>query len=239
MSRLILVRHGQASFMADDYDQLSELGVEQCRLLGAYWASHNQRFDRIYVGPRRRHRQSAEAAAEGYRKAGGGLPDFIDAPGLDEFSWGELMEYAKSDLSQQDPHIANLRAAFEDATDRVEKGRTIQHLVEAVTQLWVNGTINRPDIEPWADFQARVHRAVDDMTADTPSGYRAVAFTSGGTVSVTIQRALHLRPEKTLELIWTLRNGAIAEFLYSGDRFNLASFNDAPHLPSPEFWTYR
>ena len=38
MSRLFVIRHGQASFLADDYDQLSPLGEEQGRALGAYWA---------------------------------------------------------------------------------------------------------------------------------------------------------------------------------------------------------
>ena len=35
---IVLVRHGQASFGADDYDRLSALGTEQARLLGQWWA---------------------------------------------------------------------------------------------------------------------------------------------------------------------------------------------------------
>ena len=239
MSKLTLVRHGQASFLADDYDQLSELGVSQCRLLGEYWARHGMNFDRVYCGPRKRHWQSLTAAAETYRKAGGTLPEPEEAPGLDEFSWGELMQYAKDTLSRDDAHIGKLRAAFEDAPDRTEKGRTIQHLVEAVTQLWINGEIEHADIEPWPVFQARVLETIGAMTAEGGSGAKILAFTSGGPVSVTIQRALDTTPEKTLELIWTLRNGAVAEFLYSSRRFSLGSFNDAPHLSTPDLWTYR
>ena len=37
MSRLFLVRHGQASFLSDDYDRLSPLGLEQSRRLGQHW----------------------------------------------------------------------------------------------------------------------------------------------------------------------------------------------------------
>jgi broad specificity phosphatase PhoE len=36
MGTLYLVRHGQASFGADDYDQLSELGRRQSVRLGEY-----------------------------------------------------------------------------------------------------------------------------------------------------------------------------------------------------------
>jgi len=34
MGVVLLVRHGQASFGADDYDVLSETGIEQSRMLG-------------------------------------------------------------------------------------------------------------------------------------------------------------------------------------------------------------
>ena len=36
MGQLLLVRHGQASFGAEDYDVLSETGWEQGRRLGAH-----------------------------------------------------------------------------------------------------------------------------------------------------------------------------------------------------------
>ncbi|MGH9676067.1 MAG: phosphoglycerate mutase family protein, partial [Candidatus Acidiferrum sp.] len=47
MGRLVLVRHGQASFLQQDYDKLSELGEKQSRLLGEYWVRHKTRFDRV------------------------------------------------------------------------------------------------------------------------------------------------------------------------------------------------
>ena len=39
MGQLLLVRHGQASFGADDYDVLSPTGWEQGRRLGAHLAA--------------------------------------------------------------------------------------------------------------------------------------------------------------------------------------------------------
>ncbi len=92
-------------------------------------------------------------------------------------------------------------------------------------------------MEPWPDFAARVVRAIDIMTGD--GGGNVAIFTSGGTVSAALRHALQLEPVKSLELIWTLRNGAITEFLHSNGRFNLGCFNEASHLPTPEYWTYR
>jgi broad specificity phosphatase PhoE len=40
MGNLYLVRHGQASFGAADYDQLSELGQRQSVRLGEYFAGN-------------------------------------------------------------------------------------------------------------------------------------------------------------------------------------------------------
>jgi broad specificity phosphatase PhoE len=34
VGEIVLVRHGQASFEGDNYDQLSAIGVQQARILG-------------------------------------------------------------------------------------------------------------------------------------------------------------------------------------------------------------
>ena len=47
---LLLVRHGQASFGAADYDQLSGRGVEQSRRLGDWLADGGHRFDAREAG---------------------------------------------------------------------------------------------------------------------------------------------------------------------------------------------
>ena len=60
LSSLLLVRHGQASLHAKNYDELSSVGVEQARQLGAAWAERKLVLDALYCGPRRRHRDSVE-----------------------------------------------------------------------------------------------------------------------------------------------------------------------------------
>ena len=59
MRELLLIRHGQASFHAEDYDQLSPLGVQQSSLLGAWFAECGQQPDLVAMGPRVRHRDTA------------------------------------------------------------------------------------------------------------------------------------------------------------------------------------
>jgi hypothetical protein len=66
MGTLYLVRHGQASFGADDYDQLSELGRRQSVRLGEYLArQQGHAFDAVLTGTLRRHAQTWEGIREG------------------------------------------------------------------------------------------------------------------------------------------------------------------------------
>src|SRR5689334_12964523 len=81
MGSLYLVRHGQASFGAADYDQLSAKGHEQCRHLGAYWRERGQRFDAVFTGTLKRHAQSLAGIVEGYAED---LPA-VALPGLNEY----------------------------------------------------------------------------------------------------------------------------------------------------------
>jgi broad specificity phosphatase PhoE len=65
MPTLYLVRHGQASFGAADYDNLSDLGHQQAEQLGRYFQSKNLTFDAAYAGTLCRHAQTFSGIARG------------------------------------------------------------------------------------------------------------------------------------------------------------------------------
>lgn len=240
MSELIVVRHGQASFLSGDYDQLSERGTDQSRRLGTYWAAQDLRPTRLVVGPRRRHLQTAEALVAAMADGGMEAPELIHDDRLDEFDWDGLLKYANSALSAKEEHIAALKDAFESSTDIEVKRRTIQHYMEAVTLAWASETFFETGLETWREFCSRVDVSVRAHTEAAPSGSRVVLVTSGGVAAVTVGRVLALTPEKTLGLVWTLRNGALVEYLFNNDgRVSLSAFNTAPHLPDRAHWTYR
>ena len=79
MGTVHLVRHGQASFGADDYDQLSALGVRQCVRLGEYFRQRGRRFDAVLTGTLKRHAQSLAGIAQGLPD----VPPSLVWPGLD------------------------------------------------------------------------------------------------------------------------------------------------------------
>ena len=53
-----MVRHGQASLFADNYDQLSQKGYQQATTLGHHFKEEGIYFDHAFVGPLQRHHQT-------------------------------------------------------------------------------------------------------------------------------------------------------------------------------------
>ena len=60
MQKITLVRHGQASYGTDNYDQLSPLGHEQAQILGRYFHQIGTQFDAVYTGNMVRHHETAQ-----------------------------------------------------------------------------------------------------------------------------------------------------------------------------------
>ena len=74
MSRIYLIRHGQASYGTDNYDRLSPLGIRQSEKLGNYLAKNNVKFDNIFTGPLLRQRDTMKHFIKQYKAAGNHIP---------------------------------------------------------------------------------------------------------------------------------------------------------------------
>jgi broad specificity phosphatase PhoE len=239
MSHLILVRHGQASFLESNYDKLSAKGELQSRLLGEYWAQHQMKIDRVYTGPRVRQKETARIAGEAYGKTGMPWPDPVVLDAFDEFQAEAVMAQALPQVVEQDGHVRTLHEAFINAEDKEEKFRTFQRVFEIVINRWAQGELSTPEIEAWPEFCDRVQRALKKLVENGNGGQRVAVFSSGGPVGVAMQKALRLSTDATLRAAWMVRNAAYSEFLFSTGRFTLSSYNANPHLVDPLYLTYR
>jgi len=236
MGQITVVRHGQASFLQDDYDKLSALGELQARKLGEYWLARGVRFDRVYYGPARRQSGTGEIVRDCYAKAGAPWPEPVCMPDFDEYPGIEVMRAFLPDLIEKHEDIRLLETEFRTAGEHRVAARAFEKMFQRVTRMWVAGEVESPDVETWGSFCDRVEAGVGKVRAN---GGSAVVFTSGGVMAATVRIALDLSPQRTLELSWAPRNGAYAEFLFSGDRFSIVTFNVHPHLDSPEWLTWR
>jgi broad specificity phosphatase PhoE len=239
MSTLALVRHGQASFFAENYDQLSPLGEQQARLLGEYWVRRGVRFDEVYTGPRARQIETAALAGEAFARAGLAWSDPYTLPELDEHQVDRLIKLAMPQIVSEHPHIEPLHAAYLAADSPRDKHRSFQLMFEQVVMLWVEGRARAAEVEPWHAFSKRVAAGLRKITQGQTRGRGVVAFTSVGAITVSLQIAMNLSDRAAFDLGWRLRNCSVTDFVFTDDRVTLEGFNAYPHLEDPALWTYR
>ncbi len=214
MGQILLVRHGQASFGAEDYDALSPLGFDQGKLLGAALAARGIGVDAVVHGTMRRHRETAEACAE---SAAWAVEPTVD-PGWDEFDFLSVLSVHPHDYSAE-PTKAEFQKLFEDAT-----------------AAWIAGA-DREYAESFADFTARVHAALERTVALADAQGTVAVFTSGGPIGWAVAEVL-VGPDLTTVVgaeLWTRLNrmsvNAAVTRLITGSRgLNLLTYNDQAHL---------
>ncbi len=239
MSHIILVRHGQASLLEQNYDQLCANGETQSRLLGEYWARRGVTFSDVYSGPRMRQRETARIVGEAYRNAGLLFREPKVMNEFDEYQADAALRECLAQLLPVNAEIREMHAAYKDPSKSGDRRRTFQKLFEAVISKWVAGEVTADGVESWDEFCLRVERGLAQVVRDTPPAASAVIFTSAGTIGATLRRALHLSAEDTLRVTWMSRNASFSEFLASGERFTLSTFNAHPHLDGDGLLTYR
>jgi broad specificity phosphatase PhoE len=214
MGTLYLVRHGQASFGAADYDQLSPLGTQQCHALGAWFASHTLQFDAVLCGTLRRHVQTLAALADGH----GSLPAALPWPGLNEYDSEALISAIHPEpLAKPDtPEV--YRAHF--------------RLLREAMLAWMSGRTAPAGMPAYADWVAGITSALDHVRQHCTGNVLIVS--SGGPIATAVGHVLGTSPETTIELNLRIRNSAITEFNFNPKRLHLVSFNNLPHLDAPE-----
>lgn len=228
MGVLHLVRHGQASFLTDDYDRLSPRGEDQARRLGEHWASLGLAFDAIYTGPRVRQRRTAEITGEAVRRAGLSFPAAAPLDALDEHHGGELLAAHLPALVEASPEAGVLVRAFHDAASERDRIKAADRLLRHALERWMLG-LTGDAVEPFAAFRARVDAAVTSMRG---GGARTIAaFTSGGTIGAIVGGVLRVDDRAALELGLVLHNASLTQLLFRDGKVSVAELNAKPHLP--------
>ena len=233
MSTLFLIRHGQASYGKDDYDQLSPLGEQQGARLGNYFARRQHSFDSVYVGPRKRHRQTYAAVRRGLQDSNLNLPEATYLPALDEHQCTEVLAHHREHLS------ATEASQSQASGSEAEALREYLRLFRRGSLMWARGELETPEgLEDWAIFRARITACLEDLRhRETDPGKRISIFTSGGVVAAAIGAVLNLDDEATIELSWGIRNASVSTLHLSSRGYSMTSFNTVP-FPEKKLWTY-
>jgi len=216
MGTLYLVRHGQASFGAADYDQLSDLGLRQSVRLGEYFAERGIHFDGLIAGTLRRHKQTLAGILQSMDRAG------------EHLSWEGLNEYdSEAVIATVHPH------KLEKPTSPDMVRHHFRLLRDGLAQ-WMAGSTRPAGMPAYADFLAGVAGALDHVRANH-YGHNVLVVTSGGPIATAVGHVLGTKPEVTIDLNLRIRNTAVTEFAFTPKRHMLVGFNAVPHLDAPAY----
>jgi broad specificity phosphatase PhoE len=218
MGQILLVRHGQASFGASNYDQLSERGQAQARLLGQWFAQRGQRFDQVVSGTMVRHRQTAQAC----------IGALADAPAAD--AWQEDAGFNEYDhdavLHCYRPEFAQPGEVRRFIAATGNGNRVFQQIFEDAMARWMSGVHDAEYREPWPVFRQRCIAALTRLVQASGGSQTAVVFTSGGTIATLCQHVLRMPDPQMFALNWTLVNSAVTKLYHRATPGTPAEGND-------------
>jgi broad specificity phosphatase PhoE len=215
MGTLYLVRHGQASFGAVNYDQLSPLGHRQCVRLGEYFREKGVVFSHVLTGSLQRQVQTYAGISEG----SGLHPQATTWSGLNEFDSEAVIAtvhpypLAKPDTPALYRHHFRL-------------------LREGLTQ-WMNGVVSPQGMPTYEDFKYGITSALEHVRKHCTGNVLMVS--SGGPIATAVGHVLGTQPETTIELNMRIRNSAVTEFDFNPKRHTLQTYNTLPHLDHADY----
>lgn len=206
MGSLHLVRHGQASFGSENYDQLSEVGVAQSTALGNAWEAGAWAPTHAVAGSLQRHAQTAIASL-----------DVIEGDGYDvDPGWNEY------------DHLGI--ALAEDPEALARDSKEFQALLNVALTKWRRG--EGEFTESFPEFRDRVLGSFHAALQRAGKGERVVVYTSGGPIALVISNLLSGTDELFQNLNDVVINASVTTIIKGTERARLLSFNEHTHLPA-------
>jgi len=231
MGVLMLVRHGQASFGADDYDVLSSRGVRQSRRAAEILAGYGIAPTTLVHGGQRRQRETAEQMLNG-------APAWDVPVDVDE-CWREVDHLA----------VINAYPALGDADrELLDSGkmdaRAFHELYSKATSRWASGAYDADYPESFAEFIARVRDGIGRAGRAAGERRTAVVVTSGGPIAAACAMLTEVGEEpRKLAAAWArfnavIVNASVTRIVVGSSGARLLTFNEHAALER-ELVTYR
>ena len=216
MGTLYLVRHGQASLGADNYDQLSHLGLRQSVRLGEYFARTGLKFSTVMTGTLQRHAQTWAGIEQGMGVTASSATAIraIAKPSLNEYDSHALVNSVQSTAHTQPKGAADVMAYF--------------RLLREGLSLWMQGAIQPEGMPSYTAFASGITDVLDELRQHHDG--HVLIVSSGGPISIAVGHILGATPEARIALNLQIRNSAVTELRLTHKHHSLVTFNTLPHL---------
>lgn len=236
MGSIYLIRHGQASFGADNYDVLSPIGIAQSEALGDHMASLGLHIDRCVAGDLRRQQDTGRLVLTRMQAAGGDVPALETDPAFNEFDADGVIRALLPGLLPLEPEALHvLRNARDNRSE-------FQRLFALLVQRWHSGEHHVDGLQSWKGFVEQVQGGLQRLLRTASQGDNIAVFTSGGTITALLHLITGLTPSQAFTLNWQIINTSLSHLRFRGSEVTLASFNSQAHvqlLKAPALITYR
>ncbi len=222
MPAIYLIRHGQASFGKENYDELSDLGKQQALRLGKVIGNRLAPFDTVALGGMWRHEQTARACLSGFDLDYSAVKPQVDL-GWNEYDHQEILRVYHPEFETAATMMAFVR------TQANPKAFFEKSFNSAVNR-WMSGAHDSEYTESWPHFQDRVQTALRRVITNNPTSKSIAVFTSGGPISIISQSLLGVDSKHMMRMNWTLLNCGITKLVDTGSRVFLSSLNEHSHF---------
>ena len=210
MPVVYLVRHGQASYGAEDYDVLSPIGHEQSAVVGRELQRRGITSPQIVCGDLVRQRNTALG--------------IIDSAG---FESAMTIDPRWNEFDHPDMPLPTTGAG--DSFD-------FQRRLDTALESWVR----EDNLDGWRGFQDKSFDALMDFAGTLAAGATGLAVTSGGVVSAIVSRIWGLDAQGTVRINRVVANTSLTSIVFGRQGMNLLSVNDHSHLQANrDLLTYR
>jgi broad specificity phosphatase PhoE len=197
MGVLMLVRHGQAAFGAENYDVLSSQGVRQSRRVAEILAGYGIEPTSLIHGGMRRQRETAEEMLRG--AASWKLPLEMDD------RWREL------------DHLAVMNAyptLSDEERELLRRGgmelRAFHELYTKATARWASGAYDSDYPESFAQFIGRVRDGIGHAGRRAGERRTTIVVTSGGTIAAACAMLTEVGEQpRALAAAWARFNAVV------------------------------
>jgi broad specificity phosphatase PhoE len=211
---VLLIRHGQASFGAADYDVLSATGKRQAEIVAAALQRRGYEPSRIVTGSMRRQIETAAALA-------GPAPE-ID-PRWDEYDSGDVLDH------HSDSAVRVEGAAAQTEGEPLDSKR-FQAILEPALDAWIEMAERSPARQSWPGFSSAGSAALAELAGELGRGETAVVVTSGGTIAALAGGLLGAPALAFVALNRVMVNASVTKIAIGAGGVNLIGFNDHSHL---------
>jgi broad specificity phosphatase PhoE len=219
MATIYLIRHGQAQFGMEEYDALSPTGIEQAKILGKSFIERKIIPSKIISGAMKRHQQTMDYCLEQMH--------LENTEKVLNDDWNEFDH--RDIIAKYEPRYIDIEELKTDIfLDKSPKEKITEVLVGAVTR-WTSGQYNDYN-ESWSIFCNRIKDGLQKIENESAKEDVVFVFTSGGSISVILQKLLDLSIQKTFEMQLNIANCSITKLKTSSRGTQLLSFSDYAHF---------